>query len=366
MRSCPAALADRAASAVKGRPGLEGRSFGGREALVQIRKSDAAVEAWPQAGLGWRRPILQAAHVPPSRRRATPGLSRRQRGHARPWRSMRSSSLSATHATASSGPSAHGPPMPASSPMSRSMRAGHVFVMLRQDPLVQPADPRVVELSPEGDYLGGWGGELIADSHMMTVDAKGRMLAVDRDMHEVIICSTDGRAAGRARPPRRAARALQPPDRRASLGLGRHLCGRWLCARAGSTASPAMASLIGGWGSHGQDDGQFGWPHALWTFADGRVVVVDRSLNRVQVFDRDGRHLAELGRFLPAGRDLGRRAGQRLCHGHDAEPAEDRPQGRETRALPADAERRAWAVWHADGRYSAGGRQSEPDHAAGD
>src|ERR1700737_886832 len=35
---------------------------------------------------------------------------------------------------------------------------GHVFVMLRHDPLLQPSDPRGFELSPEGRYLGGWGG----------------------------------------------------------------------------------------------------------------------------------------------------------------------------------------------------------------
>jgi peptidylglycine monooxygenase len=32
---------------------------------------------------------------------------------------------------------------------------GHVFVMLRHDPLTQAQDPRVIELSPEGEYLGG-------------------------------------------------------------------------------------------------------------------------------------------------------------------------------------------------------------------
>ncbi|MFN3854525.1 MAG: hypothetical protein ACK4M0_09000 [Phreatobacter sp.] len=77
---------------------------------------------------------------------------------------------------------------------------GHVFVMLRHDPLVHPADPRVVELDPEGRYITGWGGE-------------------------------------------------------------------------------------------GHDEGQFVWPHAIWAFADGRVVVVDRTWNRVQVFDGEGRHL---------------------------------------------------------------------------
>ena len=40
---------------------------------------------------------------------------------------------------------------------------GHVFVMLRHDPLVHPNDPRVIELAPDGAYLRGWGGDLIAD-----------------------------------------------------------------------------------------------------------------------------------------------------------------------------------------------------------
>ncbi|MGY4432859.1 hypothetical protein ACVWWO_005336 [Bradyrhizobium sp. F1.13.1] len=50
---------------------------------------------------------------------------------------------------------------------------GHVFVMLRHDPLVHPKDPRVIELAPDGAYLRGWGGDLIADSHMLTADATG-------------------------------------------------------------------------------------------------------------------------------------------------------------------------------------------------
>src|SRR5258708_1167651 len=88
-------------------------------------------------------------------------------------------------------------------------RSGHVFVMLRHDPLVHPNDPRVIELAPDGAYLRGWGGDLIADSHMLTADATGRILAVDRDMHEVIICSPAGERLGGLRPPRRPRLAPQ-------------------------------------------------------------------------------------------------------------------------------------------------------------
>lgn len=173
---------------------------------------------------------------------------------------------------------------------------GHVFVMLRQDPLVQPDDPRVVELSPEGDYLGGWGGALIADSHMMTVDAKGRMLAVDRDMHEVIICSLAGeRLGGLGRRGEPLAPFNHPTDAHLSAWGDFYVADGYGASRVHRFSGDG--ALIGGWGSHGHADGQFGWPHALWTFADGRVVVVDRSLNRVQVFDRDGRHLESWGDF---------------------------------------------------------------------
>src|SRR5258708_22040167 len=97
---------------------------------------------------------------------------------------------------------------------------GHVFVMLRHDPLVHPNDPRVIELAPDGAYLRGWGGDLIADSHMLTADATGRILAVDRDMHEVIICSPAGERLRRVWPPRGPPLPPPPPPRGPLSPLG--------------------------------------------------------------------------------------------------------------------------------------------------
>ena len=80
--------------------------------------------------------------------------------------------------------------------------------MLRYDPLTQPDDPRVIELSPEGDCIAGWGGDIIADSHMLTADSEGRILCVDRDMHEVIISSNTAERLGRWRPMLNSAHGL--------------------------------------------------------------------------------------------------------------------------------------------------------------
>ena len=173
-------------------------------------------------------------------------------------------------------------------------RRGHVFVMLRHDPLVHPDDPRVIELDPEGNYLTGWGGASIADSHYLTADAKGRILAVDRDMHEVIVFSATGERLGGIG---RRGEPLSPFNHPTDVHVS-----AWgeIYVSDGYAASlvhrfTAEGELIQSWGGHGSADGEFGWPHALWTFADGRVVVVDRTLNRVQVFDREGKHLASWG-----------------------------------------------------------------------
>jgi hypothetical protein len=173
---------------------------------------------------------------------------------------------------------------------------GHVFVMLRHDPLVHPNDPRVIELAPDGTYLSGWGGDLIADSHMLTADATGRILVVDRDMHEVIICSPAGeRLGGLGKRGVPLAPFNHPTDVHVSAWGEIYVSDGYAASRV--HRFDAAGTLIATWGSHGSGDGQFGWPHAIWTFADGRVVVVDRSLNRVQVFDREGRHLESWGEF---------------------------------------------------------------------
>jgi peptidylglycine monooxygenase len=173
---------------------------------------------------------------------------------------------------------------------------GHVFVMLRHDPLEHPDDPRVIELAPDGTYLDGWGGELIADSHMLTADGAGRILAVDRDMHEVVICSARGeRLGGLGKRGEPLSPFNHPTDVHVSAWGEIYVSDGYAASRV--HRFDAAGTLIASWGSHGPGDGQFGWPHAIWTFADGRVVVVDRTLNRVQVFDREGRHLESWGDF---------------------------------------------------------------------
>ncbi|HXR95738.1 MAG TPA: peptidyl-alpha-hydroxyglycine alpha-amidating lyase family protein [Rhizomicrobium sp.] len=51
------------------------------------------------------------------------------------------------------------------------------------------------------------------------------------------------------------------------------------------------------WGGHGTGPGQFEMPHALAMDSQGRLFVADRGNNRVQIFDPDGKFIAQWSQF---------------------------------------------------------------------
>jgi hypothetical protein len=167
---------------------------------------------------------------------------------------------------------------------------GDVLVLLRHDPLVEPNDARVIRLAPDGAFRGSWGGREIADSHLLTVDSQGRVLVVDRDMHEVIVFDAAGqRLSGLGQ---RGA-PLSPFNHPSDVAVA-----PWgeIFVSDGYAASKVHRFAADGrhilsWGHQGTGDGAFGEPHALWAFGDGRIAVVDRIQHRVKIFDRDGRHM---------------------------------------------------------------------------
>lgn len=168
---------------------------------------------------------------------------------------------------------------------------GHVFVLLRWDPLADTTSPRVVELGPDGRRIKAWGERLIADSHMLTAAPDGRLLIVDRDAHEVIICRADGeRIGGLGRRHAPLEPFNHPTDIAVAPSGELYVSDGYAGHRVHRFA--ADGKLIQSWGELGDGPGQFVNPHAVWVLGDGRVVVVDRENDRLQVFTPDGRHLA--------------------------------------------------------------------------
>ncbi|MFC6646461.1 hypothetical protein ACFQBQ_12870 [Granulicella cerasi] len=73
---------------------------------------------------------------------------------------------------------------------------GHIFVLLRRDPLLTAPTPAVIELAPDGRRLRAWGEE-IADAHMLACHpVTQEVFVVDRDAHEVRRYSAGGTFLG--------------------------------------------------------------------------------------------------------------------------------------------------------------------------
>lgn len=163
----------------------------------------------------------------------------------------------------------------------------HLFVLLRRDPLVDSAGDAVVELDPDGGIVTSWGRDFIADAHMLRCSSDGRLFIVDRDAHEVVICSLDGRklaSLGRRNHP------LQPFNHPTCVAFNQ---GGEIYVSDGYANHKIHrfrpdSALMGSWGEHGDDHGQFLNPHAVWVSSNGTVHVVDRGNNRVQLFTADG------------------------------------------------------------------------------
>jgi peptidylglycine monooxygenase len=168
---------------------------------------------------------------------------------------------------------------------------GTVFCQLRQDPY-EPAGPAVVVLSPDGRRIDAWGGDAVADGHMLSVHPDGRVFVVDRDAHEIIVFDRAGKRLGGLGQRHRPGEPFNAPCDVAfgpdgsiyvADGYGASVVHRFT----------ADGMPMGRWGEPGEGRGQFSTPHGIWVLPDGRVAVADRENNRVQVFDAEGRWLAD-------------------------------------------------------------------------
>jgi DNA-binding beta-propeller fold protein YncE len=159
----------------------------------------------------------------------------------------------------------------------------------------QRKDPPVLVFDRDGRFLTAWGSQRLRDAHGIFVDASDHVYVCNRDEHEVLKLTAEGKivlALGhRGRP------ALQAPfNHPADVAVSR--TGEIYVADGyGNSAvhrfSPEGRHL-GSWGTPGAGRGQFTTPHGIWVDGD-RVLVADRENNRVQLFSPEGDFYGEWG-----------------------------------------------------------------------
>jgi peptidylglycine monooxygenase len=138
------------------------------------------------------------------------------------------------------------------------------------------------------------GGGVIADGHGIAVDARDRVLVVDRDAHEIVGFNTAGEVVlrlGRRHQPSFGQPFNHPTDVAVAADGEFYVSDGYGNSQVHRFA--ADGRHLASWGRPGSGRGEFSTPHAIWVDRQGRVLVADRENDRVQVFDRDGHYLAE-------------------------------------------------------------------------
>ena len=159
--------------------------------------------------------------------------------------------------------------------------------------LLRRAQAAVMVLTPDGQFLFGYGEGQIFDPHGITIDHLDRVWIADRDAHQVLCFSSDGAplsSLGKRHTPRWRAPFNHPTKVAVSAdgeiyvadGYGNGQIHRF---------DPA-GGYLASFGEIGHQHGAFMTPHSLIVDRSNRVLVCDRENDRVQVFDRDGHWLA--------------------------------------------------------------------------
>lgn len=164
--------------------------------------------------------------------------------------------------------------------------------------VAQRADPPLLTFEPGGRLVRAYGAGIVADPHGIATDAADRVLVVDRDAHQILIFDREGTLLsrlGERHVPSWDAPFNHPAD--VAVAPDGEI---WVADGYGNSRVHRFSPdgrLLASFGEPGSGPGQFTTPHAIWIDRRDRVLVADRENDRIQVFDRDGRHLASWGDF---------------------------------------------------------------------
>src|SRR6266496_2418583 len=147
----------------------------------------------------------------------------------------------------------------------------------------------------DGKFLRSWGNGLIKTAHGVRLDRDGNVWVTDLGHHLVTKFDPQGKVlltlgtkgkAGEAKD-----RFNKPADVAFAPGGEVYVADGYGNSRV--VKFSADGKYLKEWGKKGKGEGEFNLPHAICVDGKGRVYVGDRENDRVQVFDAEGRFLAQ-------------------------------------------------------------------------
>ena len=155
----------------------------------------------------------------------------------------------------------------------------------------------MVVFDREGNFLTSWGDDILVDAHGIFIDAKDNIYCVERDAHIMHKFTSDGELLMSVGTPGQPGAEGEPFNLPTDLALGPD--GEMFISDGYGNARVHKYSpdgeLIMSWGTPGTGPGEFDLPHCVRVDSRNRVMVADRSNNRIQFFTLDGEYIQEWG-----------------------------------------------------------------------
>jgi peptidylamidoglycolate lyase len=156
--------------------------------------------------------------------------------------------------------------------------------------------PTIVVFEAEtGELISEWGQNLFVMPHGLSIDGTDNIWVTDVGRHQVFKFSHDGQlllTLGQDRVPGADNQHFnRPTDVAVPDDGGVFVSDGYENSRVVNFSPDGEFQFQ--WGSKGSKKGQFDLPHGIAVDNEGRIYVADRSNERVQVFDREGRYVSE-------------------------------------------------------------------------
>jgi DNA-binding beta-propeller fold protein YncE len=159
----------------------------------------------------------------------------------------------------------------------------------------QRSKPPVLVFDKDGKHLRSWGDGLVKTAHGLRIDRDNNVWITDIGTHQVTKFDGKGKVlltVGKKDDPGDGPDQFNKPTDVAVAPSGEF----YVSDGYGNSRVVKFSKegkRLKEWGKKGTGAGEFNLPHAVCLDDKGRVYVGDRENNRVQIFDADGKYLAQ-------------------------------------------------------------------------
>jgi DNA-binding beta-propeller fold protein YncE len=153
----------------------------------------------------------------------------------------------------------------------------------------------IMEFDAQGKFIRAWGDGMFVRPHGLKFDREGNLWVVDDGGHIVVRMDSNGRV--RMVLGRKDEAAETPGNFNRPTDVAFAPNGDFYVTDGYGNSRVVKFTkegrFIRAWGKKGDGEGEFNLPHAVAVDRRGRVYVGDRTNYRMQVFDEDGKFLAQ-------------------------------------------------------------------------